>query len=215
MAKTEAQMSRGLLCLTFDHATNLEIATPVSFSLRVNPNVAKTLRRGPTRWSQYDGWMSQLMRSKHNGLLGFAPVFPGRIANSSCICCNQQNNVKGRQHAAVELITKSLAIELGRHGITVNSICAGMIDTEIDAEFPLASGFQEYFSGHIPLGNRIGTVADCVGAAIFFASAAGRYVTGQHLVVDGGLLCEQAPRLQFMPPFRPGCAGQTSPGGEG
>ena len=105
--------------------------------------------------------------------------------------------------AAVELITKSLAIELGCHGINVNSICPGMIDTEIDDEFPLASGFSEYFNGHIPLGNRVGTVEECVGAVIFFASPAGRYVTGQHLVIDGGLLCEQAPRLNFMPPFRP------------
>ena len=121
--------------------------------------------------------------------------------------------------AAVELITKSLAIELGCHGINavhidavaielgchginVNSICPGMIDTEIDDEFPLASGFAEYFNGHIPLGNRVGTVEECVGAAIFFASPAGRYVTGQNLVIDGGLLCEQAPRLNFMPPFR-------------
>jgi hypothetical protein len=42
-------------------------------------------------------------------------------------------------------------------------------------------------------------VEDCVGAAVFQASRAGAYMTGQHLIIDGGVLCEQVPRMQFMP----------------
>lgn len=128
----------------------------------------------------------------------------GRIINTSSV--NGLVAEAGLAHynaskGAVEMITKSLAIELGAHGITVNSVCPGMIDTEIDDAFPLDEGFQQYFDGHIPLGHRVGKVDECVGAYLFLASDAGRYVTGQHIVVDGGLLCEQAPRLQFMPPY--------------
>jgi len=100
---------------------------------------------------------------------------------------------------AVELLTKSLAIELGEHGITVNTIAPGIIATEIAGDFKIDPAFFDCCREHIPLEHRMGTVEDCVGAAIFLASAAGAYVTGQHLVVDGGLLCEQFPRLRFLP----------------
>lgn len=100
----------------------------------------------------------------------------------------------------VELLTQSLAVELGRHGITVNSIAPGIIETEIAGDFELAPGFLDYYREHIPLQGQFGQVEDCVGAAVFLASPAGRYMTGQHLVIDGGVLCEQVPRLQFMKP---------------
>jgi NAD(P)-dependent dehydrogenase (short-subunit alcohol dehydrogenase family) len=129
----------------------------------------------------------------------------GRIVNTSSV--NGLVAEAGLAHynaskGAIEMITKSLAIELGQHGITVNSLCPGMIDTQIDDDFALADGFVDYFNQHIPLGHRFGTVDECAGAVIFFASPAGRYVTGQHLIVDGGLLCEQVPRLRYMPPYQ-------------
>ena len=103
---------------------------------------------------------------------------------------------------ALELLTKSLAIELGEHGITVNSVAPGMIDTVIGKEFEMdTEAFTEHFRQHIPLNHRWGNVEDCVGAVVFLASAAGRYVTGQHIVVDGGILAEQVPRLKFMKPY--------------
>jgi len=141
----------------------------------------------------------------------------GRIINTSSVNglvaeagLADYNASKG----AIEMITKSLAIELGAHGITVNSLCPGMIATEIAEDFPLAEGFEDYFCQHIPLGHRFGTVEDCVGAVIFLASPAGSYVTGQNIVVDGGILCEQVPRLPFMkPPGMPG--GPADPAAEG
>jgi len=99
----------------------------------------------------------------------------------------------------LELLTGSLAIELGQHGITVNSVAPGLIETEITDDFELGAGFFDYCREHIPLEHRLGTIEDCVGAVVFLASQAGAYVTGQHLIVDGGLLCEQFPRMQFMP----------------
>jgi NAD(P)-dependent dehydrogenase (short-subunit alcohol dehydrogenase family) len=134
-----------------------------------------------------------------------AAKLSGRIINNSSV--NGYVAEAGLAHynaskGAVELITKSLAVELGQHGITVNSLCPGMIVTEIGEDFALAEDFAEYFKGHIPLENRLGVVEDCVGAVIFFASEAGRYVTGQTIIADGGILSEQVPRMQFMPPYK-------------
>ena len=100
---------------------------------------------------------------------------------------------------AVELMSQSFALELGPHGITVNTIAPGVIDTDIIGEFDIDfEKFEPYYCEHIPLEGRWGTVEDCAGIAVFLASAAGAYVTGQHIINDGGVLAEQLPRMQFM-----------------
>ena len=104
---------------------------------------------------------------------------------------------------AIELMTQSLAIELGEHGITVNTIAPGVIETEIGGEFDIDfERFVHYYKEHIPLEGRWGTVEECVGAAVFLASSAGSYMTGQHMIIDGGVLADQLPRMQFMPPYK-------------
>ncbi|MEN6345193.1 MAG: glucose 1-dehydrogenase [Armatimonadia bacterium] len=97
---------------------------------------------------------------------------------------------------AVEMLTKSLAVELAPHHITVNAVAPGLIETEIGDDFQVAEGFWEYLLEHIPLG-RLGRPEDCVGAVILLASEAGAYITGQTIVVDGGIVCEQIPRRKF------------------
>jgi len=104
---------------------------------------------------------------------------------------------------AVELMSQSFSLELGPHGITVNTIAPGVIDTDIIGEFDIDfEKFVPYYREHIPLEGRWGTVEDCAGIAVFLASAAGAYVTGQHIINDGGMLAQQLPRLQFMPPYK-------------
>ena len=104
---------------------------------------------------------------------------------------------------AVELMSQSFSLELGPHGITVNTIAPGVIDTDIIGEFDIDfEKFVPYYREHIPLGGRWGTVEDCAGIAVFLACAAGAYVTGQHIINDGGMLAQQLPRLQFMPPYK-------------
>lgn len=125
----------------------------------------------------------------------------GRIINTSSV--NGMVAEAGLAHynaskGALEMITKSLAIELGQHGITANSVCPGIIETEIADDFALDEAFEAHVCDHIPLEHRIGKIDDCTGAYVFLASEAGRYVTGQHIVVDGGILCEQMPRVTFM-----------------
>jgi glucose 1-dehydrogenase len=97
---------------------------------------------------------------------------------------------------ALELLTKSLAIELAPHNITVNAVAPGLIQTEIAQDFDAPPGFWECLLEHIPLG-RIGTPEDCVGAVLLLASDWGSYITGHTIVVDGGIVCEQIPRLKF------------------
>ena len=104
---------------------------------------------------------------------------------------------------AVELMTQSLALELGPHGITVNTIAPGVIETDIIGEFEIDfEKFMPYYAEHIPLEGRWGTVEDCAGIAVFLASDAAAYITGQHIINDGGVLAQQLPRLQFMPPYK-------------
>jgi NAD(P)-dependent dehydrogenase (short-subunit alcohol dehydrogenase family) len=104
---------------------------------------------------------------------------------------------------AVELMTQSLALELGPHGITVNTIAPGVIETDIIGEFDIDfERFLPYYAEHIPLEGRWGTVDDCSGIAVFLASEAAAYVTGQHIINDGGVLAQQLPRMQFMPAYK-------------
>lgn len=100
---------------------------------------------------------------------------------------------------AAELVARSLALELGPHGITVNTVCPGMVDTGLAAGFDLDwDRFLPYYREHIPLRGRFAAPEEIAAPVVFLASAAASYITGASLVVDGGVLAQQVPRLQFM-----------------
>lgn len=112
----------------------------------------------------------------------------------------------------IELLTQSLAIELGEHGITVNTIAPGIIITEIGGDFEIdIEGFCKYYYEHIPLEHRFGDVEECVGAAVYFASSAGSYTTGTRILMDGGVLSEQVPRMQYMKRYVNTLTGKAGP----
>src|SRR3546814_7654870 len=81
-------------------------------------------------------------------------------------------------------LTRALAVEWAREGIRVNAIAPGYIETEINRDF-LASAAGESLRKRVPL-RRFGTPDDLDGAHLLLASAAGRYITGIVLVIDGG-----------------------------
>ncbi|MGW2184107.1 SDR family NAD(P)-dependent oxidoreductase [Streptomyces sp. NPDC001732] len=104
--------------------------------------------------------------------------------------------------AAAQLLTETLAIELAPHGITANTLAPGMVETPIDGEFPFdREAFESAYRERIPLG-RYARPDECVGALLLLASDAGAYLTGARIVVDGGVLADQMPRMRFMPPYR-------------
>jgi 3-oxoacyl-[acyl-carrier protein] reductase len=81
--------------------------------------------------------------------------------------------------------TKSAAREFASRGITVNAIAPGFIETDMTAE--LKPELKEAVLKQIPLGT-LGQSEDIAHAALYLAAASGRYVTGQVLTVDGGMV---------------------------
>jgi len=89
--------------------------------------------------------------------------------------------------AAVDAVTKSLAKELGARNIRVNSINPGMVVTEgVQAAGIVESDFRKQVEAQTPLG-RIGQPQDIAPAAVFLASADAAWITGETLVIAGGL----------------------------
>jgi gluconate 5-dehydrogenase len=85
---------------------------------------------------------------------------------------------------AVITFTKDLAVKWGQHNIQVNAIAPGFFPTKMSGAI-MKQG-KEYFLSQTPL-KRFGSEADLKGAAVFLASAASNYITGDILTVDGGV----------------------------
>lgn len=86
--------------------------------------------------------------------------------------------------AAMQQMTRSLALEWARHGIRVNELVPGWIATAMTEPF-LGGRAGEIIAQSNPM-RRLGEPADLAGAALLLASDAGRYMTGGSIVVDGG-----------------------------
>lgn len=87
---------------------------------------------------------------------------------------------------AIMALTKALAVELGPAGVTVNALAPGAIDTPLNA-VAYTPAVRRVYEERIPLG-RIGSPEEVADVAVFLASDAARYITGQQIVVDGGLV---------------------------
>jgi len=92
-------------------------------------------------------------------------------------------SVYGMTKAALQMLARSLALELGAHGITVNAISPGATLTERTQEDD--PNYAENWAT-VNISGRVGTVEDVVAAALFLASDAAGQITGHNLVVDGG-----------------------------
>ena len=89
--------------------------------------------------------------------------------------------------AAVASLTKSLAIEWARFGVNVNAIAPGVFRTALNQKLLDETPRGQEFKLRTPMG-RFGKVEELAGAAVFLASDAASFVTGEVLVVDGGFL---------------------------
>ncbi len=92
----------------------------------------------------------------------------------------------GASRGGIKQLTMSLAADWGPHGVTVNCLAPGWFKTSQNAVMYEDAAWVSYLSEKIPL-RRPGAVEDLDGALVFLASEAGRYVTGQTLLVDGGI----------------------------
>ena len=88
--------------------------------------------------------------------------------------------------AGVLMMTRSLANEWGKHGVRVNSIAPGFFPTALSKNMWAQEKMTTWAKTNTPLG-RLGDVRELVGAAIYLASPASAFVTGQTLRVDGGV----------------------------
>lgn len=105
---------------------------------------------------------------------------------------SQMGHVGGPQRSvycaskfALEGLTRTMALELGEHGIRVNTLCPTFIETELSRQSLGDPAFRQYVMNNIKL-PRLGKVEDVMGPVVFLASDAAALITGSALMVDGG-----------------------------
>jgi NAD(P)-dependent dehydrogenase (short-subunit alcohol dehydrogenase family) len=102
------------------------------------------------------------------------------VAGSACL------GSYGASRGGIRQLTMSLADDWGKHGITVNCLAPGWFQTEQNKVLYDNPEWVEYLRDRIPL-KRPGQPTDLDGAVVFLASESSRYLTGQTLLVDGGI----------------------------
>jgi 3-oxoacyl-[acyl-carrier protein] reductase len=112
----------------------------------------------------------------------------GRIINISSLAARTAPQVAASHYVAAKTgilgLTKSLAVELGSYGITVNAVAPGRIDTPMIKDIPPEDNLE--LIKRTPLG-RLGTVEDIAGVIMFLISEAASFITGATIDVNGGL----------------------------
>ncbi len=124
-------------------------------------------------------------------------LLPGQ-EGASIVCVGSTNSFSAEKNSvvydtskgAVLMMIRSLAVTLADRGVRVNGIGPGIVRTPLTKNGLAVPGVVKALERQIPLA-RVGVPDEMGGAAVFLASEAARYITGQMLYVDGGILAQQ------------------------
>ena len=146
------------------------------------------LRMKDDEWSAVlDTNLNALYRVCKACLRGMTKARWGRIINISSVVGSSGNPGQtnyAASKAGIEGFTRSLALEVGSRGITVNAVAPGFIDTDMTRDLPPEQA--DSLKSRIPLG-RLGEAAEIAAAVGFLAGPGGGYITGETLHVNGGM----------------------------
>jgi NAD(P)-dependent dehydrogenase (short-subunit alcohol dehydrogenase family) len=160
-------------------------------------NCAGMTKRAPTLDFPEDTW-DRIIETNLTGTLRGCQIFGkpmlergyGRIINIGSMTTFvgfHEVAAYGASKAAVGSLTKSLAVEWSRHGVTVNAIAPGVFRTDINTHLLDGTDRGRDFLIRTPMG-RFGDVKELVSSAVFLASPSASFITGEILAVDGGFL---------------------------
>jgi len=176
-----------LLEATLDHFGKVDILV----------NCAGKIKRTPTLTVPEEEW-TDILNTNLTGTLRACQVFGkpmldrgyGRIVNiaslNSFVALNEVAAYAASK-AGIASLTRSLAVEWSKRGVTVNAIAPGVFRTDLNASLLDSTPRGQELLMRTPMG-RFGKTEELVGAAIYLASDAASFVTGQTIVVDGGFL---------------------------
>lgn len=165
-----------------------------------NAGAARGTDRVPVVELRIDDW-NKVMNVNLNGTFLMSRAFGaclirqgagGAIVNISSIAGKMfapNTAAYGASKAGIQALTAIMAREVGEHGIRVNAICPGLIDTYRMDDIPRGKVWNDMVRAVVPL-RRAGTGADVANMVVFLCSDQGSWITGQSYNLDGGTVVQ-------------------------